>query len=131
MILNPFTITRLGGTFQSWCVIRSRKIEKGFERTSLGISAASFNAIAEEARRRPETLKESVCAIYPDQPRPVPEDILEIAVEMDKATSNGILLTVLIRRGHYLREEDILPSSISKYEIEEIEEDEPSIAYSG
>lgn len=126
MILKPFTITQLGETFQSWCVIRHRKVERGFEKVGLGITAASFQAIANAARHRPHTLKESICAIYPDQPSPVPEDIVEMKVEKDKTTSDGILFVVIIKRGHYMEGEDIIPSSISKYEIEEIKSESSS-----
>jgi len=123
MILEPFFLHRIGGTVESYCSIRSRQVRRGFERVRLSITGRSFKAIAEEAAKRPHTLRESICAIYPDQPRPVPNDIVEIEVQKDIATKGNILMTVTIKRGHYYPFDKVDLASVSRYDIEEVEDD--------
>jgi len=123
MILEPFFLHRIGGTVESYCAVRSRRIVRGFEKTRLSITERSFHAIAEEATKRPHTMKESLCAIYPDQPRPVPMDIMGMEVGKDRSVKGNVIITVIIRRGHYYPPDQVDPTSISRYNIMEVEDE--------
>lgn len=123
MIIEPYFLHRIGvPKVESYCEVRSRVVKKGFERVQLSITQRSFDAIVREACR-PISLKESICAIYPDHPRPVPRDIVEMDVQKDMVRKSKVLLTVLIKRGHYYTKEEVDPSSISNYLIQEVEDE--------
>ena len=123
MILEPFFLHRIGGTVESYCSIISRQMINGFEKVRLRVSERSFKAIAEEARLRPHTLKESICTIYPDQPRPVPEDIIYMQVQWDRRSRGTVIITAIIKRGHYYPPDQVDPASISRYDIMEVEDE--------
>jgi len=102
----------------TFSTIRSREVKRGFERIRFSITDTGFKALTQF----PKEMKKNLCIVYPGHPRPVPEDILSVKVEIDPRHRNKYLLTMLIKRGHYYPSEDVHPSSISRYKIEEVED---------
>ena len=131
MRLESFHLVRIDRTVESYCKLVSRRVVRGFEKVRLSITERSFHDIAEEARHRPHTLKESICAIYPGQPRPVPEDIVEMEVTKDRGVEGNVIVTAIIKRGHYYPPNQVDPSSISRYDITEVEDDTKTMRIRG
>jgi len=104
----------------AWVV--EREVDHGFERIRIRFLTMHLEHMVEKEVSDNGYFYRAVCSIYPLDPRPSPSDIVSVAIEKIKTPLHHVILSIVLRRGHYIGGP---PSSFPEYDWEEYQNQRP------